>query len=86
MELTPGDFNRLGICLEGFLFGIYDKHHAPSLLTQSDIAPSQDSILAFLPSFYNMMHHEKATIREEPLFSMLSACYMLYLWLSLLSI
>ena len=77
MELTPGDSNRLALCLEGFFFGIYDNYHAPSSLKQSDIAPSQDSILVSLPSFYNIMHQKKAAIREK--FSMLSACYMLYL-------
>jgi len=59
MELTPGDFNHLALFLEGFFFGIYDNHHAPRSLKQSDIVPSQDSILASFSSFCNMTHQKK---------------------------
>ena len=62
MKLTPHDFLYFGTCSEGLMFSELSLLHLQNpFLTRFKNTPSQDSILAYLPWFWYIMHLKKRT-------------------------
>src|SRR5271155_1734060 len=81
MQLTQGDFQYFGLCLEGFFFGtICIPELSVPLLNHFNITPSQDSILAYSSCIYSTIDGRKTPTRpsRKLFFSIFYVPYLFY--------